>query len=572
MTAAALSADLREALHHSFDGNYLAGRSAVVNRDARAASLYWRAALRQDPRNVDVLQRAFIATVTDGNMVEAVPLAERVYAVDKGNIVARLTLGAQAIRNGNMASAKQYLGRGQRANDDFTLGLLLGWVAFGSGDVKGAVAHFDRLRGPDFYTLFKNYQAGLVLDLAGRKDEAGQRLASAYKQDNAILRVVDAYGRWSSRNAGINEAKEVYAAFGKVNPDHPVIVAALAQLNEGKTLPPLIASAQDGAAEVLYSIGALLSRQGAEDVAIVYLQLAQFLAPNSDFILTGLGDLYELMKKPELAVEVYDRVPANSLLKRNAEIQMALNLDALGRTDEAKKHLRDLIAKNPKDRDAYQALGNILRVRNQHAEAAEAYGQAIALLPKIEPQHWLLFYFRGTSYERAKMWPKAEPDLKKALELVPPAYKAGQAMVLNYLGYSWIDQGLHLEEGLDLVKKAVELRPDDGSIVDSLGWAYYRLGRYDEAVSELERAVELRSDEAVINDHLGDAYWRVGRKLEATFQWNHARDLKPEPDDLAKILDKLKNGLTDSNSDKPVVPVKDAQGTAPASEGEKKAN
>jgi Flp pilus assembly protein TadD len=133
-------------------------------------------------------------------------------------------------------------------------------------------------------------------------------------------------------------------------------------------------------------------------------------------------------------------------------------------------------------------------------------------------------------------------DFQKALELNPD-----QPQVLNYLGYSWVDQGVNLEAGMEMIKKAVELRPKDGYIVDSLGWAYYRLGRFDEAVKHLERAIELRPEDPTINDHLGDAYWKVGRELEARFQWSHARDLKPEPEDLVKIEAKLKDGLADDN-------------------------
>ena len=105
---------------------------------------------------------------------------------------------------------------------------------------------------------------------------------------------------------------------------------------------------------------------------------------------------------------------------------------------------------------------------------------------------------------------------------------------MNYLGYSWVDMNMNLDQAMDLIRKAVDLRPGDGYIVDSLGWAYYKLGKFDDAVRELERAVSLKPDDAVLNDHLGDAYWRAGRRLEATFQWAHARDMKPDEDVLAK--------------------------------------
>jgi Flp pilus assembly protein TadD len=155
----------------------------------------------------------------------------------------------------------------------------------------------------------------------------------------------------------------------------------------------------------------------------------------------------------------------------------------------------------------------------------------------------VIYYFRGICFERAKQWPKAEADLKMSLDLFPD-----QPHVLNYLGYSWIDQGFNLDEGMRMIKRAVEQRADDGYIVDSLGWAYYRLGNREEAVKQLERAIELKPEDPTINDHLGDAYWRVGRVLEARFQWSHARDLKPEPEDLVKIEAKLKSGLPDDTS------------------------
>jgi Flp pilus assembly protein TadD len=244
-----------------------------------------------------------------------------------------------------------------------------------------------------------------------------------------------------------------------------------------------------------------------------------------------------------LAIKIYDKIPQSSPLHRNAEIQIASDLDALDRNDEAKKRLEKLVADHPKDNEAILALANILRGRKQFAECADAYSKAIANIPTPEKANWVVFYFRGICYERSKQWPQAEADLKKALQLYPD-----QPLVLNYLGYSWIDQGVHLDEGMNMIRRAVEQRPDDGYIVDSLGWANFRIGNYDEAVKDLERAVELKPDDPTINDHLGDAYWRVGRVLEARFQWTHARDLKPEPEDLPKIEVKLKSGLPDDTS------------------------
>jgi len=305
----------------------------------------------------------------------------------------------------------------------------------------------------------------------------------------------------------------------------------------------LVNSAQAGAAEALYGLGASLGRRGGEDLALVYLQLALYLEPEHPLALLSLADLYEQLKKPDLALKVYERVPAASPLHRNALIQMASDLDTLNRPKEAQKHLNTLLKEHPDDQEVIMALGNVQRGHKQFAACADTYSKGIALIPHPEKSNWVLFYFRGICYERSHQWPKAEADLEEALKLFPD-----QPHVLNYLGYSWIDQGTHLDQGMAMIKRAVAQRPDDGYIVDSLGWAYYKLGKYDEAVKQLERAIELKPGDPTINDHLGDAYWRVGRTLEAKFQWAHARDMKPSPDELVKIEAKLKNGLPNETS------------------------
>jgi tetratricopeptide (TPR) repeat protein len=235
-------------------------------------------------------------------------------------------------------------------------------------------------------------------------------------------------------------------------------------------------------------------------------------------------------------------------VRRSADIQIGLGLEQLNRGEEAAKHLEALMKARPDDIEVITALGNVLRARKRYAEAAEVYSKAIERIGTPDRSHWTLLYFRGSAYERAKQWPKAEADLKKALELIPDSQPSGKAQVLNYLGYSWVDMEMNIDEAFAMLRRAVDLSPRDGMIIDSLGWAFYRLGRYEEAVRELEKAVELKPGDPVINDHLGDAYWRVGRKLEARFQWQHAKDSSPEPDDLEKIVKKLERGL---DEDKP---------------------
>jgi tetratricopeptide (TPR) repeat protein len=529
----------------SASGSYLAARHATVQRDSTAASAYYRAALRVDPRNTELLERAFLSLLADGEIEEASRLAERILQGNKTERIARLVVGVRMLKQKQYPAARQNIAQSavRQQITDLAATLLSAWTLQGAGDTKGAIESIDKLTGQDWYALFKDLHAGLILDAAGNRKEAGKRFERAYKIDSSALRVVEAYARWLSRNAGKDEALKVLQTFDGVLPRHPLIVEAMNDIKAGEKLPPLVGDAQAGAAEVLYGLGASVGRRGGEDLGLVYLQLALYLAPSHPLALLSLADLYEAMKKQQLAIKIYERVPPKSPLRRNAEIQLAINLDALERTEEATKHLEKLIAGRPQDTEAILALGTILRGRKQFAECADVYSKGVATLGKPEKSNWLIYYFRGICYERSKQWPKAEADLKTALELFPD-----HPHVLNYLGYSWVDQGVNLDEGMRMIQRAVDQRSDDGYIVDSLGWAYYRLGKYDEAVKHLERAVELKPEDPTINDHLGDAYWRVDRMLEARFQWSHARDLKPEPEELAKIEEKIKSGLQDEGS------------------------
>jgi Flp pilus assembly protein TadD/predicted transcriptional regulator len=384
----------------------------------------------------------------------------------------------------------------------------------------------------------------MILELADRQKDAGARLERAFKLDDSALRVVDAYARWTSRNKDPAAAQAIYEAFDKKLARHPLVLEGIRETKAGKKLSPLVDSPQAGAAEALYGIGASLTRQGGEDLALVYLQLSLYLAPNHSLALLSLANLYESVKKPVMAIKVYGRVPANSPLKRNAQIQLATDLDAADRSDEAIKILKDVTTEDPKDLEAIKALGNIERGRKKFAECAQTYTQGIdALTAPGDKGNWVYYYFRGICEERSKQWSKAEVDMRKALDLQPE-----QPHVLNYLGYSWIDQGINLDDAMKMIKRAVDQRPDDGYIVDSLGWAYFRIGSFEESVKTLERAIDLKPEDPTINDHLGDAYWRVGRTLEAKFQWAHARDLKPEPEELPKIEAKIENGLPEDAS------------------------
>ena len=528
-------------------GTYLAAVVASAQRDTLAASTYFREALRFDPRNPALIERAFVASIANGDMPQAMSLAERLLRSDPRNGLANLALGVRAIKNRQFGAARTYLAKGGGFRQgEITSILLTAWAWAGAGDYKKAIETTDKLADRRL-SLFRDYHAALILDLAKRPDEAAKRMRQAFEAENGTLRLVDAYGRIESRQGRNEEALKAYKAFDEKLPRHPVIVQAMQQLEAGKRLDPIVTTAAGGASEVLYGLASAGGGQGDELAAIIYLRLALWLAPDHALAIISLGDAYERIKQDARAIDVFESMPANSPLRASADLQVAFVLERLDRKDEALEHLEAIVKEQPNDPDALLALANLQRSRKLFAESAQTYTKALDASAKRGKNDWTIYYYRGVSYERSKQWPLAEADFRKALEMAPD-----NPVVLNYLGYSWVDQGIHLDDAFKMLKRAVELRPRDGYIVDSLGWAYYRLGQYDDAVRQLERAIELKPSDPVINDHLGDAYWKVGRKLEARFQWNHARDLEPEPDELPKILRKIEKGM-DAEASIPVI-------------------
>ena len=297
----------------------------------------------------------------------------------------------------------------------------------------------------------------------------------------------------------------------------------------------MISSVQEGLAEALFDLASVVNRPETIDLALLYDRFALYLRPDLAVAQLLLSDILSAQDKPEASLAVLAQIPASSPYSGSARLRAAVNLEMLDRGDEAVAELREMAAAAPKQVEAEMQLGDLLRSKKRYLEAVDAYDEAIRRLQDAGmPEHWTLFYSRGIALERAGQWKRAEADLEQALALKPD-----QPLVLNYLGYSWIDRGEHLQRGLKMIEKAVELRPEDGYIVDSLGWAHYRLGDYGSAVQYLEKALELVPEDPTINDHLGDAYWQSGRSTEARYQWRRALQFGPDKDEVKPIEAKL---------------------------------
>ncbi len=355
--------------------------------------------------------------------------------------------------------------------------------------------------------------------------------------------MTETVANFEERQGHSDQAQALYDRFLRQNSTSDLATAVAAIRAAGPPKPP-VTSPADGLAAAMFDLASVLNQPETVDLALLYDRVALALRPQFPLAQLLLSDILSAQKKPEESLAVLRDLPKESPYYWSAQLRSAINLDTLDRTDEAIVQLKTMAAENPTSLGALVSLGDILRVKKRFAEAADAYDEAIRRTEAANvPEKWTLFYDRGVARERSGQWEKAEADLQKALELKPD-----QPMVLNYLGYSWIDRGEHLDQGMKMIEKAVELRPDDGYIVDSLGWAHYRMGDYEAAAEKLEKAIELVPEDPTINDHLGDAYWRLGRLTEARYQWRRALQFGPQEDEIKPIEAKIEHGLNASAS------------------------
>lgn len=540
--AAALSVTLgTTAMAEAASGAYLAGRHAAVRSDFRMAARFYAEALREDPQNVELMESAALSYLSLGQIEKALPLAKALDEEGQRSQIAHMLLIAGWAKDGDYRTLLDS-DPDQSGIGPWVDGLVRAWAHMGAGDMTAALAQFDALSAEAGMQGFVNYHRALALASVG--DFEG---AEAIFED-------DLAGSVAQTRRGILVRAEVLGQLGRYEE-----ALDLLELNFGESTDPeldeLVAALEAekpfpysqvpdvtaGIAEIFYTFASVLRSEAAGDYyVLLYSRIARYLRPDHIDALLLTADLLENLEQYGLAIREYKEVPSDDPAYHVAELGRADALRRLGEDEEAIEVLEQLTRTHGDLAVVHSTLGDMLRAKEEYTAAIDAYDRALAATGEGLRTRWLLFYSRGIAYERLGDLAAAEKDFRSALEINPE-----QPQVLNYLGYSLVEQQRNLDEALDMIERAVAASPDSGYIVDSLGWVLYRLGRYDEAVEQMERAVELVPIDPVVNDHLGDVYWAVGREREAQFQWRRAlsfiddegSDTEADPERIRRKLD-----------------------------------
>lgn len=519
-------------------GAYLAARSAATASDYAAAARWFTRALIADPGNLQLLEGAIVGQVGAGQVDAAIPIAQRLTATGATSQSAAVVLLADQASRGSwdeLLAAVDARGTAPTLTD----GLVAAWAELGAGRMSEAVGRFDRVAATQGMEAFGLYHKALAMASAGDFEGADEILSGkAGGVIGVMRRGVIAYVQVLSQLERNPDALALLDRSFGTEPD-PAITQLRAALVAGDTLPfDIVRTPADGAAEVFFTVASALNGEGSDGSTLVFARIATFLRPDhTDAILLSAG-LLENQRQYDLATTAYARITPDNPSFLEAEIGRAQALSRAGNTAAAIEALQQLARTRGDLMIVNLSLGDLYRRESRFEDASQAYDRAIAAITTPEARHWSLFFSRGISHEQMKRFDLADADFRTALDLNPD-----QPQVLNYLGYSMVERNLNLEEALDMIKRAVAAEPESGYIVDSLAWALFKLGRYDDAVMPMERASILEPVDPIVTDHLGDVYWAVGRKLEAEFQWRRALSFDPEEALADRIRRKLEVGL-----------------------------
>ena len=520
---------------------YLAARFAAGEHDLPQAAQYYGKALANDPANSTLLSSSFFYAITSGDFEAAGKYSQAMVAATPDERSARLTLAVVSLKRRDYAEARKQLSLSAKGPFSvLTLSLFDAWAAAAQRDEAAMQKDLQSLQEQAGTENMAAFHTALLQEYLGKTASAETAYKKAIGAGPVSPRVLEGYGRFLERNGRAEEASKLYRSHIGDGGLSSVIIPGLARTAAKEKPDSLVRNPADGAAETLFGIAASLTDGQSADVSILYLRMALYLRPDLGLAQVLLADRFESLRKFDTAISIYRAIEPSSPYYRMAQVQAALDQQRLGKNEEAIANLKKLVASEPNDSESWVALGDTYRASNMFAESVDAYNHAEKAIVRPSKRDWTMFYARAMANEKIKRLDQSEADIQTALKLSPD-----QPELLNYLGYSWVDRGRNIPQALTMLEKARSLRPYDGYIVDSVGWAYFQLGRYDEATTALQAAVLLVPGDPTINDHLGDALWRSGRRIDARFQWNHALTFSDSDTDKTAIERKLKTGLSE---------------------------
>jgi tetratricopeptide (TPR) repeat protein len=518
----------------SLYGHYLAGEMALDQGDGVEAANYFAQAAQQGDDAGAIKARAFKAALVAGDVPRAAMLAPGPGEGSPGDDkLGLLTRSVEALAEGRGRSAEALL-VSEPLSHEAAATLLLPWAAAAGGDWKTALALPDS-GGDELIEQISRLDQALLYENRRQYDQADQAFQKLLAESDGAGIYTAAYGEFLERRGRTALAIDRYLAALKAGSSSTLVHEALTRAQAGHPPPPPPTFAE-GAAQALLPAAALMLAEKQPQLGLQYLHLVLRLDPKRDEAWLLVGDTLTAGDQIEAARDAYSQPKPGSVDYVEARARLIASYDEPSDKATELQLAEETARAAPGDPEAMELFADALRVNDRYAESAQ-------VLDKLIEQaggkaSWSLYYMRGVALDQAGDWAGAERDLKEALSLSPD-----EPDVLNYLGYSWIDRGVDVDAAKAMIERAVAAKPDSGAIIDSLGWAYYRLGQYPQAVEQLERATELEPADPDINDHLGDAYWRAGRHLEARFQWEQVLSLQPSEKLRAQVEAKLRSGL-----------------------------
>jgi len=527
--------------HMSLAGSYLAGRFAQRQQDWDTAQTYMNTALAYDTNNSEMVQRTFLLALGSGNLTSAKVLAQKVMASKKdGTEMAVIFLSCDAISHDDFKTALTYLDKlPAEGFGQYTKPLLTAWSLMGAGNKVAALKLLASNTVPDDPAY--QMHAGMMEEMSGNDAGAAVHYKSAMA-NGLSLHTAMLVANFFQRTGKPDISRQIYEGLDKLYPYNPFLVAAMLSANHKQVFKPNITHAADGAALALFDLATLLYEKRAYDSAQIYGSLVQELSPASPFAHMMIGDISALHEHYDKAIAEYSAIDTSSPFYWIGQVRMTEVYEASGQVDKSAAMLKTLSRDPATHVSALVTLGDVYRRQGLYEDAVTAYNQALAGTSAVTEAQWPIVYARGMAEERLNNWPLAEKDLLQALSFQPE-----NPAILNFLAYSWADKGVNLSKALEYAKHAAALKPNDGYILDSYGWTLFRLSQYKESVNWLEQAVAQIPDDSTLLDHLGDAYWQAGRHDEARYQWKHSRDMSQDAAFKTLAEQKIQHGITVPN-------------------------